>query len=145
MDGRQFVVRTDHSLLRHLPNQASINRRIWKWVGILQGYDIDIQYILGARNPTDSFTRSDWLGTGKFSKNVKNEDNELVKFLRVHPNATDKEVQETLSKLFKKEIDCISAGFSLGKNARGDNHPKLMVTRTSIGINDELKQRIIEK
>ena len=104
VDGRQFVVRTDHSSLRHLPNQASVNRRIWKWVGILQGYDIDVQHIPGACNPTDSFTRSDWLGTGKFSKNVKNEDNELVKFLRVHPNATDKEVQETLSKLFKKEI-----------------------------------------
>ena len=50
-----------------------------------------------------------------------------------------------MSKLFKKEIDCISVGLSLGKNARGDNHPKLMVARTSIGINDELKQKIIEK
>ena len=47
--------------------------------------------------------------------------------------------------MFKKEIDCISAGFSLGKNARGDNHPKLMISRSSIRINDELKQRIIEK
>ena len=34
---------------------------------------------------------------------------------------------------------------SLEKNASGDNHPKLMVARSSIGINDELKQRIIEK
>ena len=67
VDGRQFVVRTDHSSLRHLPNQASVNRKIWKWVGILQGYDIDIQHIPGARNPTDSFTRSDWLRTSKFS------------------------------------------------------------------------------
>ena len=92
VDSRQFIVRMDHSSLRHLPNQAFVNRRIWKWVSILQGYDIDIQHILGARNPTDSFTRSDWLGTSKFSKNVKNEDNELVKFLRVHPNATDQEV-----------------------------------------------------
>ena len=111
----------------------------------LQGYDIDIQHIPGARNPTDSFTRSDWLGTGKFSKNVKNEDNELVKFLRVHPNATDAEVQETLSKLFKKEIDCISAGLRLGKETTVVNHPKLMIARTSIGINDELKEKIIEK
>ena len=70
----------------------------------MQGYDIDIQHIPGARNPTDSFTRNDWLGTGKFSKNVKNEDNELVKFLRVHPDASDKEVQEALSKLFIKKL-----------------------------------------
>ena len=63
----------------------------------------------------------------------------MVKFLRVHPNATDKEVQEALSKLFKKEIDCISARISLGKNTSGDNHPKLMIARSSIVINDELK------
>ena len=69
----------------------------------------------------------------------------MVKFLRVHPDATDAKVQETLSKLFKKEIDCISAGFRLGKETTVVNHPKLMITRTSIGINDELKQRIIEK
>ena len=41
--------------------------------------------------------------------------NKLVKFLRVHPNAIDQEVQEALSKLFKKEIDCISTRISLGK------------------------------
>ena len=69
----------------------------------------------------------------------------MVKFLRVHPNATNKEVQEALSKLFKKEIDCISASISLGKNNSGDNHPKLMIARSSIGINDDLKQKIIEK
>ena len=50
-----------------------------------------------------------------------------------------------MNKLFKKEIDCISAGITLGKNNSGDNHPKLMIARSSIGINDALKQRIIEK
>ena len=143
LDGRRFVARTDHSSLRHLPNQNSVNRRIWKWVGILQGYDIDIQHIPGARNPTDSFTRSDWLGTGKFNKNVKNEDSELVKFLRVHPNATDKDVQNALSKLFKKEIDCISAGIRLGEKT--EKNALLLVSRSSIGLDQELKIRIIEK
>ena len=69
----------------------------------------------------------------------------MVKFLRVHPIATDQEVQKALSKLFKKEIDCISARISLGKNTSGDNHSELMIARSSIGINDELKQRIVEK
>ena len=69
----------------------------------------------------------------------------MVKFLRVHPNATDKEVQDALSKLFKKEIDCISASLRLGKETTVVNHPKLMIARTSIGINDDLKERIIEK
>ena len=36
-EGRKFIVQTDHSSLRHLPNQPSVNRRIWKWVSILQG------------------------------------------------------------------------------------------------------------
>ena len=63
----------------------------------------------------------------------------------MHPNATDAAVQEALSKLFKKEIDCISAGLRLGKETTVVNHPKLMIARTSIGINDELKEKIIEK
>ena len=35
LEGRKFVVQTNHSSLRHLPNQPSVNRRIWKWVSIL--------------------------------------------------------------------------------------------------------------
>ena len=34
-EGRKFIVQTGHSSLRHLPNQPSVNRRIWKWVSIL--------------------------------------------------------------------------------------------------------------
>ena len=63
----------------------------------------------------------------------------------MHPNAIDQEVQEALSKLFKKEIDCISIGISLGKKTSGVDHPKLMVTGSSIRIIDELKERIMEK
>ena len=52
-----IVIQTDHALLRHLLNQASINSRIWKWLSILQGYDIDIQHIPRKRNPADSLSR----------------------------------------------------------------------------------------
>ena len=34
LDGRKFTVQTDHSALKHLPNQASVNRQVWKWVSI---------------------------------------------------------------------------------------------------------------
>ena len=34
-EGRKFIVKTDHSSLRHLPNQSNVNRRMWKWVSIL--------------------------------------------------------------------------------------------------------------
>ena len=36
LEGKHFV-QTDHSSLRHLPNQPSVKRQIWKWVSILQG------------------------------------------------------------------------------------------------------------
>ena len=42
LEGRHFIVQTDHSSLKHLPNQPSVSRRIWKWVSILQGYDVEI-------------------------------------------------------------------------------------------------------
>ena len=32
-----IVIQTDHAPLRHLPNQASVNSRVWKWMNILQG------------------------------------------------------------------------------------------------------------
>ena len=34
------IIQMDHALLRHLPNQASVNPRIWKWINILQGYNL---------------------------------------------------------------------------------------------------------
>ena len=46
LEGRHFVVQTDHSSLKYLPNQPSVNRRIWKWMSVLQGYDIEIKHIL---------------------------------------------------------------------------------------------------
>ena len=51
------VVRTDHSPLRHLPNQNSVNTRVWKWLAIMQGYNLDIQHIPGKVNPADHLSR----------------------------------------------------------------------------------------
>ena len=48
------IIQTDHAPLRHLPNQASVNTRIWKWVNIMQGYNLEIRHIPGKRNPADS-------------------------------------------------------------------------------------------
>ena len=56
-EGRKFIVQTDHSSLHHLPNQPSVNRRIWKWVSILQGYDMEIRHIPDKINPTNTITR----------------------------------------------------------------------------------------
>ena len=52
-----IIIHTDHVPLRHLPNQASVNSRIWKWLSILQSYNVDIQHIPRKRNLADSLSR----------------------------------------------------------------------------------------
>ena len=69
-EGRPLIVQTDHSSLRHLPNQPSVNRRIWKWLSTLQGYDIEIRHIPGKINPADTLTRQHWAGDSKFISDV---------------------------------------------------------------------------
>ena len=49
-----IVIQTDHAPLCHLPNQESVNRRVWKWLSILQGYDLEIRHIPGKKNPAES-------------------------------------------------------------------------------------------
>ena len=88
-EGRPLIVQTDHSSLRHLPNQPSVNRRIWKWLSTLQGYDIEIRHIPGKINPADTLTRQHWAGDSKFISDVKDADKELVETIRVSSSATD--------------------------------------------------------
>ena len=52
-----IVIQTDHAPLRHLPNQGSGNSRIWKWLSIVQGYNLEIRHIPRKKNPTDSLSR----------------------------------------------------------------------------------------
>ena len=40
-----IIAQTDHAPLQHLPSQASVNSRIWKWISILQGYDLEMRHI----------------------------------------------------------------------------------------------------
>ena len=55
--GQHFVIQTDHDSLKNLPNQPSVNRRVWKWIQVLQGYDCDIMHIAGKVNPADYLSR----------------------------------------------------------------------------------------
>ena len=50
------VIQIDHAPLRHLPNQASVNSHIWKWINTLQGYNLEIHHIPCKRNPTDTLS-----------------------------------------------------------------------------------------
>ena len=42
-----IIIQTDHAPLRHLPNQTLVNSRVWRWLAVLQGYDVDIRQIPG--------------------------------------------------------------------------------------------------
>ena len=100
-----IVIQTDHAPLRHLPNQASINSRIWKWLSILQGYDIDIQHIPGKRNPADSLSRQSVNDALKRKSSVHDANAAYVQQLRVSENASDEEIQAALSKLFQRRSE----------------------------------------
>ena len=51
-----IIIQTDHAPLRHLPNQTSVNSRLWRWLSILQGYNVEIRHIPGKKNPADSLS-----------------------------------------------------------------------------------------
>ena len=97
-----IIIQTDHAPLRHLPNQASVNSRIWKWLSILQGYHVDIQHIPGKRNPADSLSRQSVEDALVRKSSVHDANAAYVQKLRVPEKATDAQIQAALDKLFKQ-------------------------------------------
>ena len=103
LEGTHFIVQTDHSSLRHLPNQPSVNRRIWKWVSILQGYDLEIRHIPGKVNPADALTRQAKGSDERYAGEVKRQDADWVQGMRVSETASDAEIQARLKQLYSKD------------------------------------------
>ena len=103
LEGTHFIVQTDHSSLRHLPNQPSVNRRIWKWVSILQGYDLEIRHIPGKVNPADALTRQAKGSDERYAGEVKKQDADWVQGIRVAENASDSEIQSRLKQLYNSD------------------------------------------
>ena len=98
------VIQTDHAPLRHLPNQASFNSRIWKWINILQGYNLEIRHIPGKRNPADTLSRQDKKDALGRKTAVHDANANLVRELRVPSDADDSAIQEALMKLFSAQV-----------------------------------------
>ena len=99
-----MIIRTDHSPLRHLPNQASVNSRIWKWINVMQGYNLEIRHIPGKRNPADTLSRQDKKDELGRKTAVHDANADLVKELRVPSDANDSAIQEALMKLFNAQV-----------------------------------------
>ena len=99
-----IIIQTYHAPLRYLPNQTSVNSRVWRWLSILQGYNMKIRHIPGKKNPADSLSRqliSDTLVRKEF---VKDANAEYVTRLRVAENATDEQIQAALHQLFSQSV-----------------------------------------
>ena len=97
------IIQTDHAPLRHLPNQASVNSRVWKWINILQGYNLEIRHIPGKRNPTDTLSRQDKKDALGRKTAIHDANADLVEELRVPSDANDTAIQEALMKLFNAQ------------------------------------------
>ena len=98
------VIQTDHAPLRHLPNQASVNSRVWKWINVMQGYDLEIRHIPGKRNPADTLSRQDKKDALGRKTAVHDANADLVRELRVPSDTNDSAIQEALMKLFNAQV-----------------------------------------
>ena len=99
-----IVIQTDHVPLRHLLNQTSVNSRIWHWISILQGYNVEIRHIPGKKNLADSLSRQLTSEALVRKGSVKDANEEYVMRLRVAANATDEEIQSALYQLFSQSV-----------------------------------------
>ena len=97
------VIQTDHAPLRHLPNQASVNARVWKWINIMQGYNLEIRHIPGKRNPADTLSRQDKKDALGRKTAVHDANADLVAKLRIPADADNDAIQEALLKLFNAQ------------------------------------------
>ena len=97
------VVRTDHAPLRYLPDQTAVNKRVWKWVSIMQGYDLEIVHIPGKVNPADHLSRQLLSDATERKGLVNKEQKNFVRNLRVPADATDGDIQNALQRVFQRE------------------------------------------
>ena len=95
-----IVIQTDHAPLRHLPNQTSVNSRVWRWLAVLQGYDVDIRHMPGKKNPADSLSRQLVSDALVRKSSVADANASYVQKLRVAENATNEEIPTALHQLF---------------------------------------------
>src|SRR3954471_13318832 len=50
LEGRHFIVYTDHATLRHFPTQPNLSRRQARWTEKMADFDFEIEYLPGKQN-----------------------------------------------------------------------------------------------
>ena len=136
---RHFTIQTDHDSLRHLPNQPSANRRMWKWVQVLQGYDCDLVHIPGKQNPADFLSRRSIMEV-KDMVAVREEEESLIKRLQLHEGDDgDDAIQKKLDKIFaKSKPDLVDMVDQKESNSRAS----IMVARSRVTLSQDLRDSI---
>ena len=122
-----IIIQTDHAPLRHLPNQTSVNSRVWRWLSILQGYNVEIRHIPGKKNPADSLSRQLVSDALVRKGSVKDANEEYVMRLRVAENATDEQIQAALHKLFNQSVSSPQGQTKIQDNQDPQGHSILTV------------------
>ena len=95
-----------------------MNSRIWKWLSILQSYNVGIQHIPGKRNPADSLSRQSVTDALVKKSSVHDANEAYVQQLRVPEDATDDQIKEALAKLFQKNDGIHSKGSVLKMSSK---------------------------
>ena len=135
-----FTVKTDHDSLKNLPNQPSVNRRVWKWVQILQGYDCDIVHIPGKDNPADFLSRRSIRDIHSMV-DVRAQEESLVQRLRLgEDDQSDDAIQRKLDDVFKKSN--LETSQTEGDEEGIHSLHSLFVTSTRITLYTSLKEQI---
>jgi hypothetical protein len=136
---RHFLIQTDHDSLKNLPNQPAVNRRVWKWVQVLQGYDCDIVHIPGKDNPADFLTRRS-IKEMRSMVDVRAEEESLVQRLRLHEgDKGDEGIQKKLDEIFKKSSPEGAVVAAIG--GRNSFH-SLLMTSTRVTLEEDLRTAI---
>ena len=140
---RHFVIQTDHDSLKNLPNQPSVNKRVWKWVQVLQVYDCDIVHILGKDNPADFLTRRS-IQELRSMADVRAEEESLVQRLRLNAgDSGETEIQKKLDEIFLKSRTGAATVAVNKENSLHSLH-SLFVTNARVTLEDNLRDLIKE-
>ena len=136
---RHFTIQTDHDSLKHLPNQPATNRRMWKWVQVLQGYDCDLVHIPGKHNPADFLSRRSTRNV-KDMVAVREEEESLVKRLQLGEDKSDDAIQRKLDKIFAKSRPELALMAS--QKNESETRAAIFLSRSQITLSRDLRDSI---
>ena len=137
-------------LLKNLPNQPAVNRRVWKWVQVLQGYDCDIVHIAGKANPADFLSRRS-IQDLRSMVDVRATEESMVQRLRLgEGQSTDEAIQNKLNEIFEQKGHPDSSDGQDKQNSQVNSFNSLISfsravlssTRSTVMLESEVKREI---